>query len=62
MVGAPLSILQLVLHCKYWKRSVTEEPNKVELQKRDLEKVDMEKGLGNGDVGMGNMEKNVTKP
>ncbi|KAL2318327.1 hypothetical protein Fmac_032203 [Flemingia macrophylla] len=30
VVGTPLGILQLVLHCKYWKRRVTEEPNKVD--------------------------------
>ncbi|KAK7293541.1 hypothetical protein RJT34_16409 [Clitoria ternatea] len=51
VVGTPLSILQLVLHCKYWKRKVMEEPNKVEFQKENVEKMDLE---------IGNMEKNVT--
>ncbi|XP_027338949.1 bidirectional sugar transporter SWEET3 [Abrus precatorius] len=56
VIGTPLGILQLVLHCKYWKRRVMEEPNKVELQKGSVEKVDIEMG----DVEKGNMEKNVT--
>ncbi|KAK7320874.1 hypothetical protein VNO77_30768 [Canavalia gladiata] len=51
VIGTPLGILQLVLHCKYWKRKVIEEPNKVELHKGNIDKVDLE---------MGDMEKNVT--
>lgn len=45
MVGVPLSILQLVLHCKYWKRKVVEEPNKADLEMGDTEKVNVEKNL-----------------
>ncbi|XP_028806816.1 bidirectional sugar transporter SWEET3-like isoform X2 [Neltuma alba] len=51
VVGVPLAILQLVLHCKYWKRKVTEEPNGLNLEKGDVavekegsEMVDLEKG------------------
>ncbi|XP_057442851.1 bidirectional sugar transporter SWEET3-like [Lotus japonicus] len=46
LVGTPLSILQLVLHCKYWKRREMKEPinNKVELHKENMEKLDLEKG------------------
>ncbi|KAJ1395742.1 SWEET sugar transporter [Sesbania bispinosa] len=52
VIGTPLSILQLVLHCKYRKGSVVvvEEANK-EKEKGNLEKVDLE---------MGDVEKNVT--
>ncbi|KAE9603988.1 hypothetical protein Lal_00002396 [Lupinus albus] len=46
VVGIPLSILQLALHCKYRKRSVVEESNKEDMEKGNLE--------------MGNVEKNVT--
>ncbi|KAL2584552.1 hypothetical protein AAZV13_14G135400 [Glycine max] len=46
VVGTPLGILQIVLYCKYWKKIVTEEPNKVELQKGNTEKVDLEIGQG----------------
>ncbi|KAG4954569.1 hypothetical protein AAZX31_14G149700 [Glycine max] len=47
LIGTPLGILQLVLHCKYWKRRVMEEPNKVELQKgNNTEKLDLEMGHG----------------
>ncbi|KAG5129254.1 hypothetical protein JHK84_035651 [Glycine max] len=47
VIGTPLGILQLVLHCKYWKRRVTEEPTKVELQKgNNAEKLDLENGHG----------------
>ncbi|TKY55996.1 Bidirectional sugar transporter SWEET3 [Spatholobus suberectus] len=46
VIATPLGILQLVLHCKYWKRRVTEEPNKVDLQKGNTEKVDLEMGHG----------------
>ncbi|XP_061348164.1 bidirectional sugar transporter SWEET3-like [Gastrolobium bilobum] len=38
VVGIPLSILQLVLHCKYRKGSVVEEPNKGSLEMGDIEK------------------------
>ncbi|KAI9096792.1 hypothetical protein K1719_025971 [Acacia pycnantha] len=58
VVGVPLAILQLVLHCKYWKRkpsSEEEEPNKINMEKGDMavviavvkegsEMVDLEKG------------------
>ncbi|XP_061360130.1 bidirectional sugar transporter SWEET3-like [Gastrolobium bilobum] len=53
VIGTPLGILQLFLHCKYYKRRVMEEPNMVDKQKGNLEKVDLE---------MGDMEKNVTNP
>ncbi|KAI4337947.1 hypothetical protein L6164_016309 [Bauhinia variegata] len=53
VIGTPLSILQLVLHCKYWKR---EEPNKGDLEKGNLEKVSLEK-VG---LEMGNTEKDMT--
>ncbi|CAJ1972346.1 unnamed protein product [Sphenostylis stenocarpa] len=43
VVGTPLGILQLVLHCKYWKRRPAEDSNK---QNGDAEKVDMEMGHG----------------
>jgi len=43
VIGTPLGILQLVLHCKYRKRRSTEEPNK---QKESTEKVDLEMGNG----------------
>lgn len=58
MIGTPLGILQLVLHCKYWKRKVViEEPNKVDLPKLvSLENLDLEKG----GLEKGNLEKNVT--
>ncbi|KAI4307143.1 hypothetical protein L6164_030360 [Bauhinia variegata] len=56
LVGTPLSILQLVLHCKYWKRRVVEEPNKGDLEKGNLEKVSLEKM----DLEMENTEKNGT--
>ncbi|KAI5394285.1 hypothetical protein KIW84_061105 [Lathyrus oleraceus] len=59
VIGTPLGILQLVLHCKYWKREVIiEEPNKVDLVHKgiSLENLDLEKsGLEKGDL-----EKNVT--
>ncbi|MED6221053.1 hypothetical protein PIB30_050732 [Stylosanthes scabra] len=55
VVGTPLGILQLVLHCKYWKRK-----NNMEQQKGDtIEKLDLEKGTlaNNGDlVGKGYLE------
>ncbi|MED6186838.1 hypothetical protein PIB30_070583 [Stylosanthes scabra] len=55
VVGTPLGILQLVLHCKYWNRK-----NNMEQQKGDtIEKLDLEKGTlaNNGDlVGKGNSE------
>lgn len=51
VLGLPLSILQLVLHCIYPKRSVVEEPSKEDQEKGNLEKVDME---------MGKAETNVT--
>ncbi|KOM48609.1 hypothetical protein LR48_Vigan07g231300 [Vigna angularis] len=41
VVGTPLGILQLVLHCKYGKRREKEEPNKQNVHE---EKVDMEMG------------------
>ncbi|MED6109943.1 hypothetical protein PIB30_038367 [Stylosanthes scabra] len=46
VVGVPLAILQLVLHCKYRKRSVVEVPKKegVEENNGSFEKVDLEKG------------------
>ncbi|XP_057721640.1 bidirectional sugar transporter SWEET3 [Arachis stenosperma] len=59
VVGTPLGILQLVLHCRYWKRK-----DNVEQQKGDtIEKLDLEKGTPannyNGDlVGKGNLENN----
>lgn len=58
VIGTPLGILQLVLHCKYWKRkAVIEEPNKVDLPKLvSLENLDLEKG----GLEKGNLEKNVT--
>ena len=58
MIGTPLGILQLVLHCKYWKRKVViEEPNKVDLPKLvSIENLDLEKG----GLEKGNLEKNVT--
>lgn len=60
MIGTPLGILQLVLHCKYWKRKVIiEEPNKVDLVVHkgiSLENLDLEKG----GLEKGNLEKNVT--
>ncbi|KAK7377357.1 hypothetical protein VNO80_02780 [Phaseolus coccineus] len=43
VIGTPLGILQLVLHCKYQKRRSTQEPNK---QKENTEKVDLEMGNG----------------
>ncbi|KAF7830673.1 bidirectional sugar transporter SWEET3 [Senna tora] len=57
VVGAPLGILQLVLHCKYRKRKavvvVTEEPavNKIDLEKGGVEIME--------DVEKGNSEKNI---
>lgn len=51
VVGVPLAILQIVLHCKYRKRSVAEEPNKGDMEKGNLEKVDIE---------IGEVEKDVT--
>ncbi|XP_027339099.1 bidirectional sugar transporter SWEET3-like [Abrus precatorius] len=53
VIGVPLAILQLVLHCKYRKGSVVEEASKgdLEMEKGNLEKVDLE---------IGNVEKNVT--
>ncbi|XP_057451092.1 bidirectional sugar transporter SWEET3-like [Lotus japonicus] len=51
VVGVPLAILQIVLHCKYRKRSVAEEPNKRDMEKGNLEKVDIE---------IGEVEKDVT--
>ncbi|KAL9313730.1 hypothetical protein ACSQ67_019182 [Phaseolus vulgaris] len=51
VLGTPLSILQLVLYCKYRKGSVVEEPSKGDQEKGNLEKVDME---------MGKVETNVT--
>ncbi|WJX16608.1 hypothetical protein P8452_06614 [Trifolium repens] len=54
VIGTPLGILQLVLHCKYWKRKVViEEPNKLDLRKLgNLENLDMEKGgLEKGKLG-----------
>ncbi|KAJ1394591.1 SWEET sugar transporter [Sesbania bispinosa] len=61
VIGTPLSILQLVLHCKYWKRkAVIEEPNKMDLQKGNMEKVNLEKGgFEMRDMEKGNLEKNV---
>jgi len=58
VIGTPLGILQLVLHCKYWKRKVViEEPNKVDLPKLvSIENLDLEKG----GLEKGNLEKNVT--
>lgn len=56
MIGTPLGILQLVLHYKYWKRKVVEEPNKVDVLKGSLEK----EGYEIGDMEKGNMEKNAT--
>ena len=50
MVGTPLAILPLILHCKYWKKRVTEEPNQEDLEKGNMEKVNSE---------MGNLEKEV---
>ncbi|KAF7816721.1 bidirectional sugar transporter SWEET3 [Senna tora] len=44
VIGVPLAILQLVLHCKYWKGRVMEEPNKGDLEKGNLEMGDTEKG------------------
>ncbi|KAF5451105.1 hypothetical protein F2P56_031400 [Juglans regia] len=35
LVGCPLSILQLMLYCKYRKRGIVEEPNKWDLEKND---------------------------
>ncbi|KAG7973636.1 hypothetical protein I3843_06G007200 [Carya illinoinensis] len=35
MVGSPLSILQLMLYCKYRKQGIMEEPNKWDLEKND---------------------------
>ncbi|KAK7282614.1 hypothetical protein RIF29_11531 [Crotalaria pallida] len=43
VIGLPLGILQLVLHCKYRKKSVVEGPNKGDMEKGNLEKVEMEK-------------------
>ncbi|WVZ18155.1 hypothetical protein V8G54_005477 [Vigna mungo] len=51
ILGTPLAILQLVLHCRYRKKSVVEEPSKGDQEKGNLEKVDME---------MGKVETNVT--
>ncbi|XP_019415371.1 PREDICTED: bidirectional sugar transporter SWEET3-like isoform X2 [Lupinus angustifolius] len=49
VIGIPLSILQLALHCKYRKRSV-QESNKEDLEKGNLEKVELCE-LGNGGCG-----------
>ncbi|XP_041015642.1 bidirectional sugar transporter SWEET3-like [Juglans microcarpa x Juglans regia] len=35
LVGSPLGILQLMLYCKYRKRGIMEEPNKLDLEKND---------------------------
>ncbi|KAG6706927.1 hypothetical protein I3842_06G007300 [Carya illinoinensis] len=35
MVGSPLSILQLMLYCKYRKQGIMKEPNKWDLEKND---------------------------
>ncbi|KAG6649923.1 hypothetical protein CIPAW_06G007900 [Carya illinoinensis] len=35
MVGSPLSILQLMLYCKYRKQGIMEKPNKWDLEKND---------------------------
>ncbi|KAK7353325.1 hypothetical protein VNO80_18770 [Phaseolus coccineus] len=51
VLGTPLSILQLVLYCRYRKGSVAEEPSKGDQEKGNSEKVDME---------MGKVETNVT--
>ncbi|CAK8570269.1 unnamed protein product [Lathyrus sativus] len=48
VIGTPLGILQLVLHCIYWKRKVIiEEPNKVDLVHKgvSLENLDLEKNV-----------------
>ncbi|KAK7385028.1 hypothetical protein VNO78_30735 [Psophocarpus tetragonolobus] len=37
VIGTPVGIIQLFLHCKYWKRKVREEPNKENTEKVDLE-------------------------
>ncbi|XP_020206213.1 bidirectional sugar transporter SWEET3 [Cajanus cajan] len=46
VIGTPLGILQLVLHCKYRTRRETEENNKVDPHKGNIEKVDLEMGHG----------------
>ncbi|OIW15252.1 hypothetical protein TanjilG_16502 [Lupinus angustifolius] len=56
VVGIPLGILQLVLHCKYRKKSVLEEPNKGDMEKGNLEKVELEKV----NMEMEDAEKNVS--
>ncbi|CAL0327464.1 unnamed protein product [Lupinus luteus] len=55
VVGIPLGILQLVLHCKYRNMSALKEPNKGDLEKGNLEKVELEKV----NMEMEDMEKNV---
>ncbi|CAL0305451.1 unnamed protein product [Lupinus luteus] len=50
VIGIPLSILQLALHCKYRKRGVVKESNKGDLEKGNLEKVELCE-LGNGGCG-----------
>ncbi|KAL2339650.1 hypothetical protein Fmac_007590 [Flemingia macrophylla] len=42
VIGTPLGILQLVIYFKYRKASVVEEPSKGDMEKGNLEKVDME--------------------
>ncbi|KAK4273910.1 hypothetical protein QN277_017213 [Acacia crassicarpa] len=59
VVGLPLAILQLVLHCKYWKRKVMEEPIKGDVEKGNLEKEGLQVEMG--DTEKKDMEKNVTK-
>ncbi|XP_054789094.1 bidirectional sugar transporter SWEET3-like [Prosopis cineraria] len=59
VIGLPLGILQLVLHCKYWKGRVMEEPMKEDVEKGSLEKEGLEVEMG--DTEKKGSEKNVTK-
>ncbi|KAK6250702.1 hypothetical protein SCA6_004707 [Theobroma cacao] len=38
LVGCPIGVLQLVLHCKYRKRGIMEEPSKWDLEQNSQEK------------------------
>ncbi|KAI9077538.1 hypothetical protein K1719_025410 [Acacia pycnantha] len=60
VVGLPLAILQLVLHCKYWKKKVMEEPIKGDVEKGNLEKEGLQVEMGGTEKKV-DMEKNVTK-
>ncbi|KAF8379672.1 hypothetical protein HHK36_029116 [Tetracentron sinense] len=46
LVGCPLSIVQLVLYCKYKKKGIIEEPNKTDLEK-DGEKLKSQLPMSN---------------